>query len=58
MADKCMLCGEPLPKAGWWARITGAALPTHNPKGPEGNACWLKFNERMGIENPRTEAPP
>ena len=52
MADRCMLCGEPLPPVTWWTRITGTAPPTHDPKGPQADACWTKFNERMGIEHP------
>lgn len=51
MAD-CLLCGEPLPEPSWWARVTGTVFPTHTPNGAVGDACWLKFNERMGIEDP------
>jgi hypothetical protein len=50
--DVCMLCGEPLPPEPWWKRFFMSGPPTHKPKGAEGDACWKKFNDRMGVKNP------
>jgi hypothetical protein len=49
----CMLCGEPLPPIRWWSYIWfGPPPPQHDPRGPDGNACWILFNRRMGIYDP------
>lgn len=50
--ETCMLCGEPLPPPKWWARITGTSPPSHDPDGPDGDACWAGLNKRIGIEDP------
>ena len=48
----CLLCGEPLKQRAWWWRLLGMEFPTHDPDGAEGDACWVAFNLKIGIDNP------
>lgn len=51
----CLNCGEPLPVRSWWRRLLSpdwAHPPTHNPRGPDADACWAGLSRRLGITDP------
>lgn len=52
--SKCLNCGESFPPVRWWQWLTrlGTAPLVHDPKGPDGEACWKLLCEHMGIKNP------
>jgi hypothetical protein len=47
----CLMCGQPLPKPKWWQQLVGQP-PTHDPNGPDGDACWYGFNALIGVKDP------
>lgn len=54
MGRLCLHCGEPLPEVARWKRLLLAMMPPpfHDPDGPDGETCWVLFNQRLGVDDP------
>jgi hypothetical protein len=48
----CILCGLPIEekRGSWLTRLILSPPPTHDPKGPQGDACWRGLRLRMGLD--------
>jgi hypothetical protein len=46
-----------MPYRTGWQRIVDALTtgepPTHDPDSAYGPSCWYRFNERMGVKDPK-----
>lgn len=50
----CALCWEPIePRGSWLTRLIFGMPPVHRSSGPEADACWRGFNERLGLDPDR-----